>query len=241
MAQIPGWYSPWAHLAFPSLVGLATIGACAWLVEGLRAWELVTVPATFLVANAAEWRAHKGLLHRRTRGFEILYDRHTPIHHRIFVREDMPIRSPREFRLVLIPAFGILVILVASLPVASALVLVGLRNLGLLFLATAVGYVVLYEWLHLAYHLPDDGFIGRLGIVRRLRRHHATHHAPELMQRWNFNVTFPIWDWVRGTLWRGEVTPGLGIPSSPAQTRGLPAPPGAQWPGEAKCPTKRKN
>ena len=37
----------------------------------------------------------------------------------------------------------------------------------------------------------------------RLRQHHATHHRPELMQTWNFNVNFPLWDWVRGTTYKG--------------------------------------
>jgi sterol desaturase/sphingolipid hydroxylase (fatty acid hydroxylase superfamily) len=36
--------------------------------------------------------------------------------------------------------------------------------------------------------------------VRILRRHHAIHHDPRLMQRYNFNVTVPLWDWVRGTI-----------------------------------------
>ena len=26
------------------------------------------------------------------------------------------------------------------------------------------------------------------------------HHDPKLMQRWNMNVTVPLWDWVRGTV-----------------------------------------
>jgi sterol desaturase/sphingolipid hydroxylase (fatty acid hydroxylase superfamily) len=64
-------------------------------------------------------------------------------------------------------------------------------------------YVVSYEWLHLAYHLPADSFIGRRWLIARLRRHHALHHDPRLMQKWNFNVTFPIWDRVRGTVYRG--------------------------------------
>jgi len=30
------------------------------------------------------------------------------------------------------------------------------------------------------------------------------HHAPELMQKWNFNVTIPLWDWVRRTIRRDQ-------------------------------------
>ena len=62
-----------------------------------------------------------------------------------------------------------------------------------------MAYVLSYEWLHLAYHLPPDSFVGRLPPIRFLRRHHATHHDPRLMMRWNFNITIPLWDLVRGT------------------------------------------
>ena len=71
-----------------------------------------------------------------------------------------------------------------------------------MFVATFAMYVVTYEWLHLAYHLPPDGPIGRLAPVRWLRRHHAAHHRPALMQKWNFNITLPLWDWLRGTIYR---------------------------------------
>ena len=70
-----------------------------------------------------------------------------------------------------------------------------------------MGYVVSYEWLHLSYHLPPESFIGRLWLVRVLKKHHATHHDPQLMQKWNFNVTIPLWDLVRGTIYRAPKEP----------------------------------
>jgi sterol desaturase/sphingolipid hydroxylase (fatty acid hydroxylase superfamily) len=57
-----------------------------------------------------------------------------------------------------------------------------------------------YEWTHLAYHLPD-GRLGRLSLVRHLRELHRRHHDPRLMKRWNFNITVPVFDVIRGTLW----------------------------------------
>jgi sterol desaturase/sphingolipid hydroxylase (fatty acid hydroxylase superfamily) len=123
----------------------------------------------------------------------------------IFVTDDMAIRATREFYLVLIPAYGIVAAGVGALPIPAALWLgFGLRNPALLFMATTMAYVVAYEWLHLSYHAPADSFVGRLALIRRLRRHHALHHAPELMQKWNFNVTVPLWDWVRRTIYRGD-------------------------------------
>ena len=116
----------------------------------------------------------------------------------------MAMRSSREFRLVLIPPYGIVAAFAAALPAPIVLGLCGQLNLGLLFTATAMAYVVGYEWLHLSYHLPPDSFVGRRKLIGRLRRHHATHHNPELMQKWNFNVSVPLWDLVRGTIYRAD-------------------------------------
>jgi hypothetical protein len=206
IAEIPGWYRPWLHLAFPSLIGITVIVASACLLRDVRPLDLVTIPATFLLLNAGEWRIHRDMLHRRTPPLGVLYDRHTPQHHMIFVTDDMAIRATREFRLVLIPAYGIIAAGVGALPIPAALWLgLGLRNPALLFMAVTMAYVVGYEWLHLSYHAPSSSFIGRLKLIQRLRRHHAIHHSPELMQKWNFNVTIPLWDWVRRTIYRGTI------------------------------------
>jgi sterol desaturase/sphingolipid hydroxylase (fatty acid hydroxylase superfamily) len=210
LARIPRWYSPSLHLALPALAGVAIVALALSRIEGLRPWQLALVPLFLVAANAIEWHAHRGLLHRRTRPLGMLYVRHTPQHHAVYVADDMFIRDFRELKLILLPAWGVLAIVAASSPVAVAFVAVGETNVAALWLATVVGYVLAYEWLHLAYHLPADGRIGRLRVTRWLRRHHQRHHAPHLMQRWNFNVTLPLWDHVRGTVWRetGEAPHG---------------------------------
>jgi hypothetical protein len=156
----------------------------------------------YLLSNATEWRAHKDLLHRRRWPFQVLYDRHTPTHHRIYHTEDMAVRSRREWRLVLLPAYGVALIALGTFPLALGLSRWVGTNVAALTLATGMLYVVSYEWLHLAYHLPQEHPVARLGWIRALRAHHARHHDPRLMQRWNFNVTVPLWDLVRGTVWR---------------------------------------
>ena len=95
----------------------------------------------------------------------------------------------------------------AVLPIALLIDHHGQRNIAALFLATCMFYTVSYEWLHLSYHLPPDSFVGRRWLVRVLRRHHATHHTPELMQRWNFNVPLPLWEFLRGTIYHGPPIP----------------------------------
>src|SRR4051812_8211205 len=102
LAETPAWYNPWAHLAFPSLVGL---GLIALSLASLRnpGWpEVAFAACMWLVSNATEWRIHKHVLHRRSWPLQVLFDRHTPEHHAIYLRDDMEMRSRREFRLVLI-------------------------------------------------------------------------------------------------------------------------------------------
>jgi hypothetical protein len=197
-AAIPAGYSPAVHFLVPAAVGLGLVAFAIASIHALRWWELFFVPLVYVAANATEHRTHRLVLHRRTPGLTILYDRHTPMHHRIFTARDMSIRDRREAALVLLPWFGIVAIFAVTAPITVALWFLE-RNLACLFVATTMGYVLSYEWLHLAYHLPPESFIGRLGVIRALRRHHATHHHPPLMQKWNFNVTVPLWDWVRGT------------------------------------------
>ncbi len=213
LSRIPRLYSPWLHLAFPAVAGIAIVAFALSLVSNLRAWQLAFVPLFLVAGNAIEWHAHRGILHRRTRFLEALYVRHTPQHHGVYVADDMFIRDWRELKLILLPAWGVLAIIAASSPVALALAVLGQRNLAALWVASAVVYVLSYEWLHLAYHLPAEGAIGRLRVTRWLRQHHQRHHAPQLMQRWNFNVTLPLWDHVRGTVWHAtDQAPAPALP-----------------------------
>ena len=78
------------------------------------------------------------------------------------LHEDMAIRDWREFRLVLIPSYGIVSIFLISLPtVTAALWAYVSKNVALFWVAVSMGYVVSYEWLHLSYHLPADNPIAR--------------------------------------------------------------------------------
>ena len=97
---------------------------------------------------------------------------------------------------MLIPAVGVLGIIATSLPGAALAGWLFGANVGWLFLLTSGAYVTSYELTHLAYHLPAHSFIGRRAFVRAMREHHARHHDPRLMQKWNFNVTLPLADWI---------------------------------------------
>jgi len=199
IAETPSWYVPWVHLFVPSMIGVAIIVIAVTHIRELRPVELLTVPLVYLYGNAFEWWIHGNALHRRNPLAPLLYEQHTPKHHMLYLTEDMAMRDTREYRLVLIPAYGLLLIFVGQLGATSVLWWLGLRNVACLYAATAIGYAVSYEWLHFSYHLPHEHPIAKNPIVLRLARHHAVHHDPRLMQRYNLNVTVPLMDHVMGT------------------------------------------
>jgi hypothetical protein len=201
LAATPRAYVPWLHLLATTGVAATLLGLGAVYVRDATWLEWAVVPAVLLFSNAFEWRVHKDVLHRRRWPWEALYEQHTPMHHKVYHHDAMAVRDWRELRLVLIPAVGVAGIVVALAPLAFGLGLLWSPNAGWLALVSAGTYMVSYELLHLAYHLPERHPVARLGVVRWLSRHHARHHDPRLMQRWNFNVTVPLFDWLLGTYW----------------------------------------
>lgn len=201
IARLPGWYSPLAHLALPSAFGLACLIFAATRIHALQLVELWTIPLTLLAAFGFEWRVHQWVLHRRIPGLGLLYDRHELEHHVVFTYDDLAMRAPRELRLILMPAYAVVLVALINTPLALLCARYLSLNVGYVYLVTSMLFFLSYEWLHFFYHLPPQSFIGRLAIIARLREHHRRHHEPRLMKHWNFNVTLPLFDWIHGTTW----------------------------------------
>ncbi len=201
LAEIPWWYSPYAHLASTTGIGaIVLVASVLGVARSTFVWtDFLIIPIVIAFGNFFEWLVHKDVLHKRRWPVEVIYDRHTPMHHMVYVEDDMALRSVKEFRLILIPAAGVLGIVVATAPAAFVVAHFWSGAAGWLFLLSASLFMVSYEVLHLCFHAPKDSFIGRLGLIRVLRAHHARHHDPRIMQRYNFNVTVPIFDWIMGT------------------------------------------
>jgi hypothetical protein len=199
VGQIPGWYSGPAHFAVINAAGLAVIAAALAALARPAPWHLALVPAFFVFANLFEWWVHRGPLHRPVRGLRRLYDRHTRAHHVVFTQGAMQVRSTREMRLVLFPPYVFPLFLLMNAPLLGLLALAGGLDLGLVFLASAVAYYLVYEWLHTLHHWPRESWIGRRRVVAWLRRHHEAHHDVRRMIQGNWNVSFPLWDRLLGT------------------------------------------
>jgi Fatty acid hydroxylase len=198
-------YSGAAHFAFTSVGSLAVIAIAAAEVKSPTWAELMTVPITFLFANFVEYRGHRGPMHHRVGGLSLLFERHAGQHHRYFTHDAMEYETRRDFKMVLFPPLMLLFFLGAvATPVAALLFLFATRNVAFLYVATAMGYFLAYEWLHLCHHTPRGTVLGRIGVLGRLRAHHQAHHDPLRMTSGNFNITFPICDWLFRTRLRGS-------------------------------------
>jgi hypothetical protein len=191
------------HAAFTLCGSLAVIVAAVSRVRELRALELLTVPLTFLFATFVEHRGHRVAMHRPVRGLQLIYQRHTLEHHRFFTHQTMAFDEVRDFKIMLFPPVLLLFFIGGfAVPVGALLFLIATPNVAWLYVGSALGYYLSYELLHFLYHCPAGSAVWLVPGLRALRRHHLTHHDPRLMGRYNFNITFPIFDWVFGTTYR---------------------------------------
>jgi hypothetical protein len=201
------YYHGAAHFAFTVSVSLGTCAALLLQVRGLRAAELLAIPAFFLFCCLIEYLEHRYLLHRRQPFAPIAYQIHTLEHHKFYTEEDFHPESHRDFAFVLFPpalVVGYVLIIVAPF----TLLFHGLisPNAGFLVGATAGVFFFLYEMIHFASHLGDR-FPLRWSVLRSLGAHHRLHHRASLMGGYNFNVVCPVFDWLFGTLKRAEPAP----------------------------------
>jgi hypothetical protein len=202
-AEIPAGYDGRGHLAFTFGVGSLALVACLLMLRDVKPLEWLAVPLALVYANLAEYLGHRFPMHHPWRGLGLVYKRHARQHHRFFNHDSMPLGGRRDLRAVLFPP--LLVVFFFGLFATPAWFLLAWlvsRNVAWLFLASGVFYYVHYEFLHLAYHLPEGHPIARLGLVRRLRWLHQAHHDPSRMAHSNFNITWPMCDWLFGTLRR---------------------------------------
>lgn len=198
--RIPANYSGVRHLGFTLIFSLGVVIIALWNLDAVRWWEWLTLPVTFLYANLVEYWMHRTVMHRPVRPLREIYQRHARHHHVFFTHEHMALESSRDLHVVLFPPM-LLVFFIGGFAVPAGMLLAWLTtpNIAWLFVALAAAYLANYEIFHTAYHVPEGHWMERLPLIRRLRGQHWRHHRPELMAHRNFNVTYPIGDWLFGT------------------------------------------
>lgn len=201
--RIPPSYSGPLHLATTVTLSLLIAIASLAMLDDVTALEWLTIPLTFLYANLSEYLGHRGPMHHKRRFLSAIFQRHSVEHHAFFTHEAPTFDSTRDYKAVLFPPLMIFFFFGSfAAPVGALLYWLVSPNVCFLFIATAILYFLNYELLHFAYHLDPETRIGRLPLIRRLRKHHITHHDRSLMTRYNFNITYPICDALFGTLYK---------------------------------------
>jgi sterol desaturase/sphingolipid hydroxylase (fatty acid hydroxylase superfamily) len=66
----------------------------------------------------------------------------------------------------------------------------------------AVAYFLNYELFHFAFHCSEKSWVMKLPGFKKVMALHKNHHKPELMSKYNFNITYPIGDLLFGTYYR---------------------------------------
>lgn len=210
-SEIPSGYCPRCHLAFTFGVGGLALLACLWLGRGAEGWQWLTLPLALVYANLAEYLGHRFPMHRPFPGLRLIYRRHAGQHHRFFTEQRMPFDDLRDLRAVLFPPLLVLFFFGGfGLPAWWLLAWLFDAHVAWLFIAGGIAYFLNYEVLHLAYHLPPGHWLARRALVRRLYWLHALHHDPAQMAQANFNISYPLGDWLFGTLRRGRPGGGTG-------------------------------
>ncbi|MGE8183277.1 SRPBCC family protein [Pseudomonas mandelii] len=200
-ADIHPRYNPWLHGAFVLLFGVLAIGGFWSTVHQVRPLEWLTVPLTLLFFNFGVYLVHRHLGHHKKSFARMFYARHAGDHHSFFAPGHMTYDTARDWRVILFPAWLIVIhTVVFTLPAWWLFKQVNANVAGLFGGCLVLGYLM-YEVFHACEHLPPDNPVTRLPWIRQMRRLHELHHRRELMQERNFNIVFPLMDYLFGTLY----------------------------------------
>jgi hypothetical protein len=210
-AGIHRYYVGLLHGGFVFLYAAAWLGFFVRTIHDVRPLEWLVVPAALVFFNWGEYTVHRSFGHTKRPLGMLFYRRHTGDHHSFFVETRMPYEEARDWRVILFPAW--LIVLYTLFLALPAYFLLGLisTNLGALAASTLVIGYLTYEFFHSCQHLPDENPLTKLPWIRWMRRHHALHHRRALMTSKNFNLVFPLMDWLHGTYYS---EPAGAVPAS---------------------------
>lgn len=147
-----------------------------------------------------EHQVHSQLMHRRNflsernKNYKRIFEAHAITHHghysKIFSDDPVPPGEDKEIRLTVRKAP------IKSLPVTLPLAIVSWQG-ALVFAVVMTLHHWIWNKVHLEMHKPERRLFSRWRIYQFLARYHYLHHRyPDK----NFNVVFPLADFVFGTV-----------------------------------------
>lgn len=195
--SIPNNYNSLIHALIPSSIAFSIITfALSQMVFSW--WILPLTLITLFLLFGFEWWVHKNIMHTIHKFFRSIYLKHLA-HHLLYTNDNMAMKSKQELYYILMPPYAILLVLLFISPIITGLWLIFSSQVAWAVLIIMMVFAISYEWLHYSYHQPESSWIGRLSIIKKLKINHQKHHDPKLMNRYGFNVTVPIFDWIMKT------------------------------------------
>ena len=193
LSSIPGW----AHLGVVlggsfliSFLSLFFISNFFWL-------ELLVIPVTLIIANFVEYVFHRWPMHSVVPLLKKMYKTHSGLHHRYFTHEFMNIECEDDMHEVFATPLTVgLFLSTIVLPISVLSYLLLSMNVGILFFATCMAYYGFYEFIHFAMHLNDNHVFLKIPFIKGSKERHTIHHNTRLMREWNFNIGFPMMDFL---------------------------------------------
>lgn len=197
------YYSGPLHFTTTVSLCLIVAGFSIAMLESVTPWEWITIPLTFLYANLSEYLGHRGPMHHKTRFLGEVFKRHSIEHHSFFTHKATSFDTTKDYKAVLFPPI-LLIFFIGffATPVGALLYHFVSPNVCFLFVLTSILYFLNYELMHFAYHTKPESWVNRLPFMGHMRKLHINHHNRSLMTRYNFNITYPICDWIFGTYWK---------------------------------------
>jgi hypothetical protein len=180
------------------LAGVIVFLSC--LLSGVSRLELATLPLYLLFCNLFEYIFHRYPMHHKVKGLSSVYQ-HVTVHHNFYGKKAY-FEEDKDYYAVIIPYYILSYVIISSVFAFVLLYIIIGFNQAALFLIAVYSYYLAYELLHFSYHAPEHSWLKKIPMVKTLARFHLTHHKTELMAKYNFNITFPVFDFLFGTAHR---------------------------------------
>ncbi len=193
---VPASYHLTAHISFNIGLLLLAMLAPAFMIRNasLLDWAFFLLP--LLLGNFVVYFAHRYLLHGKQLA-PTAYKIHTLWHHRFYTHEHSTWEKSRDFYILFFPPVVVATFVAFGLPLIfwSMKWLIG-ANAGYFMVIGSALYFVLYEFVHFASHVPEGHFLLKSKFLAYMRAYHLLHHNPLYMNRYHFNIVYPLADWI---------------------------------------------
>jgi len=199
-----------AFFTFFALFQRSPYSTCLEAIPVLPDWQLSVTQ--LLVLQVAGWvigltvlmsfiehQVHRRVMHRkgffssRIAALKTAFEQHAIVHHghylKTFHDEPVPAGTDRGIQLSMREGF------LESLPFSLVIAVFSYTG-AIIFPVIACVHHYIWNKIHMEMHKPEDRFFTRWSVYKFLARHHYLHHR---YPNKNFNVVFPLADYVLGT------------------------------------------